>query len=183
MSLVITGANALVKLSGEVVLFAGGVSVEHENRLKEIPQLDNLEVAEWMENGHRCTITIRHFKLAPGASIGGQQISNTATDFNLDFHPANSFFVPFNPLSSGTSASTAAGVGVPINFKKLTSSDIKQLLLQPEIIIEIVTDVGGEESAIYVGTGCKFAGGSGELDARGVWNGVWNFKCKRGTGI
>ncbi len=158
MAQVITGARGLVKLSGDVIFFAGGISVDHENRLKEIPQLDSQEVAEWMENGHRCSVTIRSFKLASDASIGGQKIGNSAATFSLDHE-----------------------------------DDLRQILLQPEMIIEIVDsvpikDANGNivdynEVATYTAFGAKFAGGTGELDARGIWNGTWNFKARRGTGI
>lgn len=153
MSLVITGARGLVKLSGDVVLFAGGISVTHENRLKEIPQLDNLEVAEYAESGHRCSVTINSFKLASDASIGGNPISNSAASFSMDYE-----------------------------------SDLRQILLQGEMIIEIVdevTDSNGNinEVATYTAFGAKFDGGTGQMDARGIWNGVWNFKARRGTGI
>lgn len=159
MALIITGARALVKLSGEVILFAGGVSVTHENRLKEIPQLDDLEVAEFAEQGHRCEVTVTTFKLASDASVtGGTKIANSASNFSLD-----------NP------------------------TDLKNILLQPEIIIEIIDEVpvrnsAGNitdymETAIYTAFGSKFAGGSGSVDARGIWTGSWTFKAKRGTGI
>ena len=149
MALVITGAKAKIKYNGDVFAFASGVSVEHENRLEEIPQLDSLEVAEYAENGHRCTITVSFFKLSPTATIGGQSITNSAGMMSLD-----------------------------------SPSDLRELLLQPEGLIEIVeeTDDGGENT-IYIGYGAKFQGGSGTLDARGMWTGSYVWKCKRGTGI
>lgn len=158
MANVVTGAKAFIKISGELVAFATGVSITHENRLEEIPQLDSLEVAEYAENGHRCTITLTTIKLASNASVGGQAISNSARDYALD-----------------------------------DPKDPKSILLQPETIIEVieavpVRDGSGrivdfQETPIYVGYGCKFEGGSGQLDARGIWQGSWSFKCRRGTGI
>lgn len=158
MALIVTGARALIKLGGDVFIFAAGVSVTHENRLEEIPQLDMMEVGEYAENGHRCEISINSFKLAPDASIGGQPLANNGNQFLFD-----------DPI------------------------ELKKILLQPEFIIEVVDttpvrDGSGNitdysETAIYVGYGAKFAGGTGQLDARGVWQGNWNFKCRRGTGI
>lgn len=152
MALVITGAKAILKLSGDALAFCTGVSVNHENRLEEIPQLDSLEVAEYAENGHRCSITVSTIKLSPSATIGGTQFFNSASAFGFD--PQN---------------------------------DLREILLQPEIIIEIVetgTDPNVDsEKSIYVGFGAKFEGGSGQVDARGIWTGSWNFKCRRGTGI
>lgn len=159
MAAVITGAKAYLKLSGDVLAFCSGVSVSHDNNLKEIPQLDDLEVAEYAEIGHRCAITVNSIKLASNAQFGGQKVTNSAASFGMD-HP---------------------------------NGELKQILLQPEIIIEVVESVGVydsngnlvdlQESPIYIGYGSKFAGGSGQVDARGIWQGTWNFKCKRGVGI
>jgi hypothetical protein len=158
MAHVITGAKAFIRLSGETIAFAAGVSVTQENRLEEIPQLDSLEVAEYAENGHRCTVTVNTIKLASTASLAGQKIANSARFYSLD--PAD---------------------------------EVRKILLQPELIIEIVESVDVKnsqgqvvdvaESLIYLAEGCKFEGGTGQLDARGVWQGSWTFKCRRGTGI
>lgn len=158
MANVITGARAFIKLSGDIIAFATGVNVTHEIRLEEIAQLDSLEVAEYAENGHRCGISISSIKLASDASFSGQSIGNAAFQYGLD-----------------------------------DPSELKSILLQPEMIIEIVEPVpvrDGQnrivdynEVSIYTAFGCKFEGGTGQLDARGVWQGSWNFKGRRGTGI
>lgn len=158
MATVITGARALIKLSGDVVAFAAGVSVTHENRLDEIAQLDDIIVGEYAENGHRCSVSIDMFKLTSDAQIGGQSIANSANFYGL------------NP-----------------------EDDIKKLLLQPEIIIEIVDEVpvrdannniiDYNQAAIYTAYGAKFEGGDGAMDARGVWRGRWNFKARYGVGF
>jgi hypothetical protein len=186
MALVVTGAKALIKLSGEVLAFATGVSVDHDNNLEEIPQLDSLEIAEYAENGHRCTISITTIKLAANASLGGNGVSNTATDYGFDYDIARHNFDQTKSIAS-------AATGVPNDYKKLKSGDINQILLQPELIIEIVEivpvlDRSGKildytEAAIYTGFGAKFAGGNGQIDARGIWQGRWSFKCRRGVGI
>lgn len=158
MALVITGAKAIVKISGETLAFVTGVSVNQENRLEEIAELDKLEVAEYAENGHRCSITVNTIKLAGDANLGGTAISNIAQSISQDF-----------------------------------ADDLRKILLQPEMIIEVVETVpvlDGQgnivdftENAIYIGYGAKFEGGTGQLDARGVWQGNWTFKCRRGVGI
>ena len=85
MALVITGANAKIRYNGDLFAFASGVSVDHEDRLEEIPQLDSLQVAEYAENGHRCTITVNFFKLAPDAvDASGNPIANNASGLGLD---------------------------------------------------------------------------------------------------
>lgn len=158
MATVITGARARITLSGDTIAFASGVSITHENRLEEIPQLDNLQILEFAENGHRVSVSINFMKLTSDASVGGQSISNNASDYGLD-----------------------------------SIKDPKSILLQPELIIEVVDSVPTRNSAgkitgytdvpIYTAFGCKFAGGSGQLGARGVWEGTWNFRARYGTGI
>jgi hypothetical protein len=158
MAAVITGARANIKLGGDTVAFAAGVSVTHENRLEEIPQLDNLQIIEYAENGHRCSVTLNFIKLAPDASVSGQSVSNNAADYSLD-----------------------------------SLKDPKSILLQPELIIEIVDSTpvrnsqgqitSYRETPIYTAYGCKFAGGTGQLNARGVWEGTWNFRARQGFGI
>lgn len=175
MALVITGAKAFIRISGEVLAFASGVSVTHENRLEEIPELDRLEVAEYAENGHRCSISITSLKLAADAGV-----SNSGHDFNLDFDVNKHKYQKVGAAAGGLFTPTK---DTPQNFKKLDSGDINQILLQPEMIIEIVEDVGSSEATIYIGYGAKFEGGTGQLDARGIWQGNWNFKCRRGVGI
>jgi hypothetical protein len=158
MAAVITGARARIKLSGDVIAFASGISVTHEQRLEEIPQLDNLEIAEYAESGHRVSVSVSFIKLASDAKIAGQSLSNNAADFSMD-----------------------------------SLSDPKSILLQPELIIEVVDAVpvrngngqitGYNEVPIYTAFGCKFEGGTGQLSARGIWEGNWNFKGRRGFGI
>jgi len=152
MALVVTGAQAIIRISGEILAFASGVSVTHENRLEEIPQLDSLEVGEYADNGHRCSLSINLIKLAPDAAIESTRISNSALTYSLE-----------------------------------SESDLKTALLQPEMIIEIVQPVlQGDvlvDQLVYVAYGCKFEGGSGQMDARGIWQGTWNFKARRGVGI
>lgn len=62
MANVFTGAKALIKLDNVVLAYVSGITINHENRLEEIPQLDDLQVAEYAENGHRCSFTISLFK-------------------------------------------------------------------------------------------------------------------------
>jgi hypothetical protein len=63
----------------------------------------------------------------------------------------------------------------------LDPDNIDALLAQPELTFEVYNRV--EDRVEYVLTGVKFAGGSGSVDARGVWAGTWNFMARRGTGL
>lgn len=135
MSRVFTGAKAQILIDGIPLVFVSSITINHENRLEEIPQLDNLEVAEYAENGHRCSFTINLFKVN----------ENAAALFDLD----------------------------PVN--------IKELLLQQEMIVQVLDETTGEP--VYEMLGVKSEGGTGSLDARGVWQGSWNFKARRGRGL
>lgn len=46
------------------------------------------------------------------------------------------------------------------------------------IIFDDVTD-----EQIYKMVDCKFEGGSGQVDARGIWQGTWNYRARKGFGL
>ena len=135
MSQVLTGAKASVKLNGTKVAFASGVNITHENTLTDIDVLDQLEVAEHAETGHKVSFSVNLFKID----------GNAASDFGLD--PA----------------------------------DINDILTQGELTFEVFNRIN--EKVEYTMTGVKFEGGTGTVDARGVWQGTWNFKGRRGRGL
>lgn len=60
-------------------------------------------------------------------------------------------------------------------------SDIREILTQAEMTMEIYNSVG--DKVEYSMSGVKWEGGSGSMDARGVWNGTWNFKGRIGRGL
>jgi len=135
MSRVLTGSKASVKLNGVKVAFASGVNINQENTLTDIDVLDQLEVAELAETGHKVSFTVNLFKID----------ENAAANFGLD--PAN----------------------------------LDDLLTQPELTMEVYNRIA--DKVEYTMTGVKFEGGSGSVDARGVWQGTWNFKGRRGRGL
>ena len=59
--------------------------------------------------------------------------------------------------------------------------NIDDMLTQPELTMEIYNRIG--DKVEYEMSGVKFSGGSGTLDARGVWQGTWNFQGIRGKGL
>lgn len=135
MSRVFTGAKAIIKINSEPVAWVSSINVTIENRLEEIPQIDDLLVAEYAENGHRASATISSFKT----------VTNTIESLGLD------------------------------------PRDYKNILILPELVIEIFNS----DTEIIAASleGVKFEGGSGQLDARGVWQGTWRFKARRCRGI
>lgn len=135
MSQVFTGSKASLKINGKKIMFASSVTVNEDNTLTDIDVLDQLQVAELAETGHKVNCTINLFKVDKKAVkqvLGLDAINN-----------------------------------------------INSLLSQPDgVTIDIVN---GETHAVeYTMTECKFAGGSGTVDARGVWTGTWNFRGVRG---
>lgn len=67
------------------------------------------------------------------------------------------------------------------NILGLDPRNIDDILTQPDLVMEIYNRI--DDTVAYEMTGVKFAGGSGSLDARGVWSGSWNFEGIRGFGI
>lgn len=63
----------------------------------------------------------------------------------------------------------------------LAPSNIRDILTQPELTMELYNTV--DDRVEYTISGVKFAGGSGSVDARGVWQGTWNFKGRIGRGM
>ena len=130
-----TGSRLAVKISGTKVAFASDFTVNHENQLQDIDVLDQLEVAEHAEVGHKVNGTINLFKVD----------ENAAELFGFD--PRN----------------------------------IDGLLAQAELTLEVFDREDG--TVIYEITGVKFEGGSGSVNARGVWQGTWNFRGRIGHGM
>jgi len=63
MAKTLSGSKASLKINGVKVAFVGSVNITEENALTEIAVLDQLEVAEHAETGHRCSFTCNVFKI------------------------------------------------------------------------------------------------------------------------
>lgn len=63
----------------------------------------------------------------------------------------------------------------------LDPNDLNEVLTQPELTFEAYNRIS--DKVEYEITGVKFSGGTGTLDARGVWQGVYNFSGRRGKGL
>ena len=63
----------------------------------------------------------------------------------------------------------------------LAPGNIKDILTQPELTMELYNSV--DDRVEYTISGVKWAGGSGSVDARGVWQGQWQFKGRIGRGM
>lgn len=63
----------------------------------------------------------------------------------------------------------------------IAPGQLKDILTQPELTMELYNSV--EDKVEYTISGVKWEGGSGSVDARGVWQGTWNFKGRIGRGM
>jgi hypothetical protein len=135
MSKVLTGSKGALKIDGTKIAFVGGVNVNEENTLTDIDVLDQLEVAEQAETGHKVSFSCTVFKVD----------GNSTADLGLS--PAN----------------------------------LSDILSQRELTMEIYNSV--EDRVEYTMSGVKWEGGTGSMDARGVWQGNWNFKGRIGRGM
>ncbi len=116
------------------------------------------------------------------AFVGGFSINedNTLTDIDV-----------IDQLEVAELAETAHKVSFSVNLFKIdgnsarqlgfSPSDLRDILTQPEMVMEVYNSIG--DRVEYTMEGVKWQGGTGSLDARGVWNGSWNFKGRRGSGL
>lgn len=135
MSKVLTGSKAALKINGVKIGYVGGVQINEENTLTDIEVMDQLEVAEHAETGHKTSFSCNLFK------INGN-------------------------------ATTQLGI---------SPSNLRDIMSQPELTMELYNSV--DDRIEYTISGVKWEGGSGSVDARGVWNGTWNFKGRIGRGM
>lgn len=63
----------------------------------------------------------------------------------------------------------------------LRADSIRDILTQPELNMQLFNNV--DDRVEYEISGVKWEGGSGSVDARGVWQGTWNFKGRIGKGM
>lgn len=132
MSQVLTGSKISFKVNGQKVAFASAVNITEDNPVADIDVLDQVEVAELAETGHKVSFSVNLFKID----------GNSAEQLGL--RPTN----------------------------------IEDILTQPELTCEVYNRIGNEVA--YEMVGVKWIGGTGSCDARGVWQGTWNFRARRG---
>ena len=156
MSQVITGARGHVKINGAVVGFVGGVNVTVEDTLTDIDVLGLLETGDLAETGHKCNFSINFFKAVDG--------SNAASNIGVA-----------QGETMDKSGSNANGVATP--------GDVQAMRSQTYFDVDLVIDEDDAEKTIFALRACKWEGGTVQMDARGVWQGTWNFRAKRGFGL
>lgn len=138
MAQVLTGAKGTVQINGVTLAFASGIDVNEDNTLTDVDIMGQLDVGDLAETSHKCTFTIRHFKVI------NPEVSQTASQLGL-----------ISPVMSENRN-------------------------REYFDVTILDDNGNE---IYKMQDAKYESGAGSVDARGVWQGTWNFKAKKGFGI
>lgn len=98
-------------------------------------------------------------------------------------------------LEVGDLAETGHRCNFSVNYFKIINPEVQQSAQQIGIEQAVLSDMRNQnyfdisildeasEAEIYKMENCKWEGGSGTLDARGVWQGTWNFRAKRGFGL
>lgn len=124
--------------------------------------------------------------------IGGLNVNqeNTLTDVDI-----------IGQLEAGDLAETGHKINFSINyFKAVSGADGTGEEVQTAAILGLdtgatsldsmrnqgyfnVSILNDNDTPIYYMENCKFEGGSGQVDARGVWNGTWNFRALKGYGL
>ena len=129
--------------------------------------------------GSKAALKLNGVKVAFVGSVTINE-DNTLTDIDV-----------IDQLEVAEHAETAHKVSFTCNLFKidgnaasqlgLSPDNIADILTQPELSMELYNSV--DDRVEYQMQGVKWEGGSGSLDARGVWQGTWNFKGRIGRGL
>jgi hypothetical protein len=130
-------------------------------------------------SGSKAALKINGVKVAFVGSVTINE-ENTLTDIDV-----------LDQLEVAEHAETAHKVSFTANYFKIDGNsasqlgirpdNIRDILSQPELSMELFNSV--DDRVEYTISGVKFEGGSGSIDARGVWQGTWNFKGRIGSGL
>lgn len=122
--------------------------------------------------------------------INGQKIGYCG-GINIDENNELTDIDVLDQLEVAEHAETAHKVGFSCTMFKIdgnstvqlgiSPANIRDILSQPELVMEVYNQT--EDKVEYTISGVKWGGGSGSVDARGVWNGNWNFKGRIGRGM
>ncbi len=130
-------------------------------------------------SGSKASVKLNGVKVAFASGVNITQ-ENTLTPIDV-----------LDDLRVAEHAETAHVVSFSVNLFKidgnaasefgLDPADINELLTQGELTFEVFNRISGNVE--YEMSGVKFEGGTGSVDARGVWQGTWNFRGRQGRGL
>lgn len=156
MSQIFTGARGRVKIGENVVGFVSGVNVTVENTLTDADVMGQLEVGDLAETAHKCNFSINLFK-----SITTTNTADAA-----------------GAVTSTTAVSTAALLGIDTSSKTAGVAPMRD-----QLYFDVQIEDDQTDEVIFIMERCKFEGGTGQVDARGLWQGTWNFRAVRGYNL
>lgn len=163
MSQVITGARGRVKINGQVVGFVGGVNVTVEDTLTDVSIMGQLHEGDLAETGHKCNFSMNVFRSVTDAGV-------------------------ISPEAAGaTVVNSAAAMGIDSSFTtdqatgEVKPGEVNTMRSQAYFDVDLEDELTGK--SFFALRSCKFEGGSGQMDARGVWQGTWNFRALKGYGL
>jgi hypothetical protein len=129
--------------------------------------------------GSKASLKINGVKIG---FVGGVNVDETNELTDIDV---------LDQLEVAEHAETAHKVGFSCSVFKIdgnsttqlgiSPSNLRDIMTQPELTMEIYNST--EDRVEYTISGVKWGGGSGSVDARGVWQGNWNFKGRIGRGM
>lgn len=98
-------------------------------------------------------------------------------------HKVNFSINYFKALDAAQSDKTSAEGGGATNAAVLLGIDNPNLpAMRDQTYFDVIV-MDNNNNEIYKLERCKFEGGSGQVDARGLWQGTWNFRAIRGFGL
>lgn len=129
--------------------------------------------------GSKASLKINGVKVA---YVGGLQITEENTLTPIDVldqlevaeHAETGHVVSFNCTLFKIDGNAATQIGI-------RAENIRDIMTQPELTMEVYNSI--DDRVEYTASGVKFEGGTGSVDARGVWQGAWNFRARIGTGL
>lgn len=114
--------------------------------------------------------------------VGGVNIDETNELTDIDV---------LDQLEVAEHAETAHKVGFSCSVFKIdgnattqlgiSPTNLREIMTQPELTMELYNSV--DDRVEYTISGVKWGGGSGSVDARGVFSGNWTFKGRIGRGF
>lgn len=130
-------------------------------------------------SGSKAALKLNGVKVAFVGSVNITE-DNTLTDVDV-----------LDQLEVGEHAETAHKCSFTCNLFKIDGNSAQQLGLSPSSLRDILTQAeltmelynSVDDTVEYTMSGVKWEGGSGSVDARGVWQGTWNFKGRIGRGL
>lgn len=118
------------------------------------------------------------------AFVGGINVTQENTLSDVDV---------IGQLEVGDLAETGHRANASVNYFKVVNPEIAQtaaLIGIEQAVLDNMRNqeyfdvvIFDEKEEIYKLQECKFEGGSGQMDARGVWNGTWNIRARKGFGL